>query len=257
MDPSRILARFGASGATTIGGDPRFADFLVKLKADGKLDSSIVPSLFINQVYVVDDETERLALDANVGDVAKQVDDGSVWMLATTPASDNGNWILIGDVQVTADEVTVDSSLWTTTMNTEVDVQGVLGVVDSLISGLDSGKVTKSSSNLIVYGTDNTGTQTTYGIINTATANTIVKRDASGNFQVNDPTANSHPASKQYVDEVAAPIISLNFSQLSSMIGAGTVTPGRYYQVTNMPVKYDRVLTKVLLRKSAPQKVSL
>lgn len=67
------------------------------LDGSGLLDPSVLPPLAISDVFVVADQTERLALTAQVGDVAKQTDNGKTYMLKVEPASVNGNWIEIAD----------------------------------------------------------------------------------------------------------------------------------------------------------------
>ena len=63
----------------------------------GLLDPSVLPPLAISQVFVVADQAARLALTAEVGDVAKQTDNGKAYMLKVAPASVNVNWILFSD----------------------------------------------------------------------------------------------------------------------------------------------------------------
>jgi hypothetical protein len=43
MQFSRVLSRFDVKGVTSVGGDPDFADFLLKLDADGELPAATIP----------------------------------------------------------------------------------------------------------------------------------------------------------------------------------------------------------------------
>jgi hypothetical protein len=52
-----------------------------------------MPSLAITDTFPVANQTERLALDAQKGDVAIQADNNTAYILAALPASTNGNWV--------------------------------------------------------------------------------------------------------------------------------------------------------------------
>jgi hypothetical protein len=75
------------------------------LDGSGKLANSVIPSFAINQTTVVADQTARLALSANIGDLAKQTDNGLTYVLSALPASTNGNWITIGDTTIVASDI--------------------------------------------------------------------------------------------------------------------------------------------------------
>lgn len=68
---------------------------------------------------------------------------------------------------------------------------------------LDTGKVAKSNTSNILYGTNNDGEQTTYGI-GTASGN-IPKYDADARLQSSSPSGNTDVANKQYVDNLVNP----------------------------------------------------
>ncbi|MFD1957334.1 hypothetical protein ACFSL6_25000 [Paenibacillus thailandensis] len=57
-----------------------------------------------------------------------------------------------------------------------------------------------------------------HGSTSSATANTIVQRNASGQFNVGAPTANSHAATKKYVDDLAATKLSTSGGEMSGDI---------------------------------------
>jgi len=58
----------------------------------GVLVSSQLPDLAITSITVVADESERLALDAEEGDVAIQTDTSSTYILSTNDPTVDGNW---------------------------------------------------------------------------------------------------------------------------------------------------------------------
>jgi hypothetical protein len=75
------------------------------LDGSGKLVASVIPTLAISQTYVVSNQSGRLALSANIGDVAKQTDNGLAYILQATPASTDGNWVSIGDTAIVASDI--------------------------------------------------------------------------------------------------------------------------------------------------------
>lgn len=76
------------------------------LDASGLLATSVIPPLAISSIQVVADQTARLALsNVQVGDCAKQADNGLTYMLAATPVSTDSNWIPIGDTTIDAADI--------------------------------------------------------------------------------------------------------------------------------------------------------
>lgn len=67
------------------------------LDADGKIPVSMIPAVAIVEVFVVADQAEMLALDAQVGDVAKRTDLGFSFILSADPASNASNWLQLND----------------------------------------------------------------------------------------------------------------------------------------------------------------
>lgn len=65
------------------------------LGADGKLNSSVIPSVAITETYVVASEEAMLALDANVGDVAVRTDIHQTFILQTADASVLAHWVML------------------------------------------------------------------------------------------------------------------------------------------------------------------
>lgn len=76
------------------------------LDSGGKLDPSTLPTAAINSIQVVADQTARLALsNVEIGDAAKQTDNGVTYWLQALPASTNSNWISIGDTAIDASDI--------------------------------------------------------------------------------------------------------------------------------------------------------
>lgn len=63
------------------------------LDDDGLIPTSQIPQIAITDTYVVADQAARLALSAQIGDVAIQTDVSLTYILQTLPASSNGNWV--------------------------------------------------------------------------------------------------------------------------------------------------------------------
>ncbi|MEG2348111.1 MAG: hypothetical protein RSB67_00495 [Clostridia bacterium] len=59
----------------------------------GKLNTSVLPSLAITDTYVVANQAEMLALNAETGDIAVRTDSNENYILKASPASIIGNWV--------------------------------------------------------------------------------------------------------------------------------------------------------------------
>lgn len=62
------------------------------LDVNGKLSTTILPALAINDTFPIDSEAAMLALTAEVGDVAVRRDLSKSFILKATPATDIANW---------------------------------------------------------------------------------------------------------------------------------------------------------------------
>lgn len=71
------------------------ANGLAQLDSSGLLPTACLPNLSLTSVTTVANQTARLALTAQPGDVAIQTDTGTTYILAASPASTNGNWKVI------------------------------------------------------------------------------------------------------------------------------------------------------------------
>lgn len=95
----------------------------------------------------------------------------------------------------------------TTTVKGKVLLAGDLsGTADApTVPGLST-KVAQSGQANRVYGTGSGGTETTYPLDGSApTPNSVAYRTATGALPVGTPTANTHAATKKYVDDALAP----------------------------------------------------
>jgi uncharacterized protein YceK len=76
------------------------------LDSNGQLAVSVIPAIALTSIQVVADQAARLALsNVQVGDVAKQTDNGLSYILSTLPATTDANWISIGDTTITAADI--------------------------------------------------------------------------------------------------------------------------------------------------------
>ncbi len=123
---------------------------LATLDGTGKIPSSQLSALAINNTYVVADQAARLALAADVGDIAVQTDTSETYVLQVLPATDNGNWILI------------------TPTASVLSVNGQTGVVNLTQTDLGLGNV------------ENTALSTWTGSLNITTVGTILSGTWNG-----------------------------------------------------------------------------
>ena len=119
------------------------------LDSNGKLPVSQLPDLAKVTVHSVANQTARLALTVEPGDIAIQTDTGDTYVLAASPASSNGNWakITVGDQfpSHTTDDLTEGSTnLYYTSTRARNDVAAdiasavsgaALGSTDDLSEG--------------------------------------------------------------------------------------------------------------------------
>ena len=62
---------------------------------DGKIADSVIPSLAISEIHVVENESEMLALQAQPGDIAVRNDVENTFILKAAPATEVGNWVML------------------------------------------------------------------------------------------------------------------------------------------------------------------
>jgi hypothetical protein len=89
---------------------------------DGKLSTDIIPALALTEVFVVEDETEMLALAAQPGDIAVRNDESRSYILKQVPASTAGNWV---ELKTPADKVqSVNGKTGAVVLNTDNIAEG-------------------------------------------------------------------------------------------------------------------------------------
>jgi len=121
---------------------------VVVVGSDGKIPSSIIPSIAITDTFVVDSESAMLALTAQVGDVAVRSDLGKTYILKSSPATSIDNWQVIltpaspvtsvnsktGNVVLTASDVGAESSLKNSTAKGSIADDDGFTMLDSASS---------------------------------------------------------------------------------------------------------------------------
>ncbi|HDW0017183.1 TPA: hypothetical protein RKX89_000250 [Enterobacter ludwigii] len=72
------------------------SDFAI-LDSSGKVPVSMIPAIALTEPFVVNSQASMLALDAQVGDIAKRTDLGYSFVLASAPPSSLANWVQLND----------------------------------------------------------------------------------------------------------------------------------------------------------------
>ena len=148
------LGNSQASGLGTGGAIPYSekgaASGVATLTAGGVIPDAQLPPLAINDVFPVADQAARLALTAQVGDVAIQADNGLTYILRVAPATVDGNWtvlpIPIGVLQ-TGTSVTVANLTDSALTATYIPVAGVAGLLGNSNLSVDTSVTTCSVLN--------------------------------------------------------------------------------------------------------------
>lgn len=87
------IPAFDENGDVTV---KPLTDFAI-LDSSGKIPVSVIPSIALTEPYVVDSQEQMLALNAQIGDIAKRTDLGYSFCLASSPASMLSNWVQLTD----------------------------------------------------------------------------------------------------------------------------------------------------------------
>lgn len=90
------LAGYGITDAINIS-EKGAANGVATLDAGGKLPTSQLPAIAVNDTFVVGSEAAMLALTAQVGDMAVRTDAGHTYVLAAEPATVLANWTQLLD----------------------------------------------------------------------------------------------------------------------------------------------------------------
>ena len=92
------------------------------LDSNGKLSSSVLPAVAVNNIYTVASQAAMLALSADVGDIAVRTDISTTYMLQKSPASTLANWIELEFP--TSDVLSVNGKTGTVTLTTSDIAEG-------------------------------------------------------------------------------------------------------------------------------------
>lgn len=123
------------------------------INSSGKLDTSILPSISITDVFTVDSESAMLALNVQKGDICIRTDENKTYILQNEPASELQNWL---ELATPTDSVqSVNGKTGTVTLNYQ-DVGAVQANTE--ITGATKCKITYDSKGLVTAGEDLTAT---------------------------------------------------------------------------------------------------
>ena len=138
------------------------ANGVATLDANAKLTSSQLPDVAQVTVHAVANQTARLALSVQVGDIAIQSDNGQTYVLSSLPASTNGNWsaITVADPFPThdTDDLAEGSNLYYTTARAKTDAAALLTgatLSNITITGNGSGLTITAENGVADSTTDN------------------------------------------------------------------------------------------------------
>ncbi|MGN1043519.1 MAG: hypothetical protein ACI4PR_01785 [Acutalibacteraceae bacterium] len=119
------------------------------INSDGKLDTSILPSISITDIFTVDSESAMLALSVQKGDICIRTDENKTYILQNEPASELQNWL---ELATPTDLVqSVNGKTGVVTLNCQ-DVGAV--EANTEITGATKCKITYDSKGLVTGGED-------------------------------------------------------------------------------------------------------
>ncbi|MEG1597681.1 MAG: hypothetical protein RR359_05350 [Bacilli bacterium] len=146
---SSKITGLGTTASTNTGISPGNVPVL---DATGKLVSSILPSIAITDTFVVSKESEMLALNAEIGDIAIRSDINETFILKTIPATVLANWIKLltpadsvtsvngktGVVSLAATDILMTSYVKPDTTTTIKPVDTTLQAIGKLEKGIEN-----------------------------------------------------------------------------------------------------------------------
>ena len=172
------------------------ANGVATLDASGTVPTAQLPALAKITVQSAANQTARLALTAQVGDIAIQADNGQSYVLATSPATVNGNWqALVGS------EAVVDT------------------VEAALLAGTGLDKTYDDSAGTITIDIDSTVATKTY-------ADTAVSTHQADTTSVHGIADTSALVTKTYVDSADALLATLLSPTFTGLPAAPTASLG-------------------------------
>lgn len=162
------------------------ANGVATLDSAGKLYPTQIPDIAKVTVHSVANETARLALTVEPGDIAIQTNTGETYVLSSSPASTNGNWALItaGDPfpsHDTDDLAEGSTHLYFTNERAQSAVASDIATAISNAALTSTDDLSEGTTNL--YYTSTRAISAVEGAADSLnTVNKIVKRDANGDF---------------------------------------------------------------------------
>ncbi|MBP3546311.1 MAG: hypothetical protein J6K16_04165 [Alphaproteobacteria bacterium] len=119
------------------------------INSEGKIDSSVLPSLAITDTFTAEDQDQMIGLSAQKGDVCVRTDENKTYILQKEPATEITNWL---ELATPTDSVqSVNGKTGVVTLNHQD-----IGAVESNteIVGSTKCKITYDSKGLVTAGED-------------------------------------------------------------------------------------------------------
>lgn len=119
------------------------------INSEGKIDSSVLPSLAITDTFTAEDQDQMIGLSAQKGDVCVRTDENKTYILQKEPATEITNWL---ELATPTDSVqSVNGETGVVTLNHQD-----IGAVESNteIVGSTKCKITYDSKGLVTAGED-------------------------------------------------------------------------------------------------------
>jgi hypothetical protein len=132
------VAGLDGSGQVALARLPQGANALLVLDAGGKVPTSALPPLAINETYVINSEAAMLALVAERGDMAIRTDNGKTYVLSTDSPTTLADW-----------KELVAAGTVTSVAGKTGTVSLVIGDIDGLQAALDGKEAVGVASGLV------------------------------------------------------------------------------------------------------------
>jgi hypothetical protein len=95
VDLPAVSGQLAIKSEVVLASEKGVANGVATLDGSGHVPSTQLPPYAISEVFVVANQAARLALTAQVGDVAVQTDTSVTYILQSAPPSVNSNWVVI------------------------------------------------------------------------------------------------------------------------------------------------------------------
>ena len=119
------------------------------INSEGKIDSSVLPSLAITDTFTAENQEQMINLNAQKGDICIRTDESKTYILQKEPATEISNWV---ELATPTDLVqSVNGKTGTVVLNHE-DVGAVQA--NTAITGATKCKITYDSKGLVTAGED-------------------------------------------------------------------------------------------------------